>query len=236
MISSIGRRGLPKRKNQRRPRSHTRALQRKSSTCVCSTIGVSHKADVTALAFHRHGPRQRRNSARRSRQPVRRRPSNVSLTPCGRLLKLGRRGECASYLAPPLITDTHWAFSRQGATVEELTAQVNKAKDAMDKVEGEWKSANRLNKALRTSLLIRLHRWQEFRSHISLRCKLIFSSHLAQRGYFGKVLFNHEAQTLTLRVCVSQPPLWWNGTDGVCRSKRMTNCRRGRRPRKTPGH
>ncbi|TEB23008.1 P-loop containing nucleoside triphosphate hydrolase protein [Coprinellus micaceus] len=89
---------------------------------------------------------------------------------------------------------------RQGATVEELTAQVNKAKDAMDKAEGEWKSANRLNKALRTSLLIRLHRWQEFRSHISLRCKLIFSSHLAQRGYFGKVLFNHEAQTLTLRV------------------------------------
>lgn len=107
--------------------------------------------------------------------------------------------------SPSTLANAYWAYTRQGATVEELTAQVNKAKDAMDKVEGEWKSANRLNKALRTSLLIRLHRWQEFRSHISLRCKLIFSSHLAQRGYFGKVLFNHEAQTLTLRVRVSMP-------------------------------
>lgn len=70
----------------------------------------------------------------------------------------------------------------------------------MDKVEGEWKSAHRLNKALRNSLLVRLHRWQEFRRHIALRCRLIFSYHLSHRGYYGKVLFNHEAQTLSLRV------------------------------------
>ncbi|KAF6747454.1 hypothetical protein DFP72DRAFT_919874 [Ephemerocybe angulata] len=89
---------------------------------------------------------------------------------------------------------------KQGATVEELTAQVNKAREAMEKVDKEWRQMSDLNKALRKSLLTRLHRWQEFRRHIALRCRLIFAYHLSHRGYYGKVLFNHEAQTLTLRV------------------------------------
>ncbi|KAJ2914708.1 hypothetical protein MD484_g5713, partial [Candolleomyces efflorescens] len=89
---------------------------------------------------------------------------------------------------------------RQGASVEELVTAVNKAKEALDKVESEWRHLHNLNKALRASLHIRLHRWQEFRRHIALRCKIIFGFHLSRRGYYGRVLFNHVGMTLTLRV------------------------------------
>ncbi|KAF7981432.1 hypothetical protein HWV62_33431 [Athelia sp. TMB] len=51
-----------------------------------------------------------------------------------------------------------------------------------------------------SSLMIRLARWQEFRRHIALRCKLVFQYHLSNRGYYGKVLFDHNAGTLQLKV------------------------------------
>jgi structural maintenance of chromosomes protein 6 len=53
---------------------------------------------------------------------------------------------------------------------------------------------------LRRSVLVRLARWQEFRRHIALRTKLIFQYHLANRGYYGKILFDHHNLTLNLKV------------------------------------
>jgi structural maintenance of chromosomes protein 6 len=50
------------------------------------------------------------------------------------------------------------------------------------------------------SLLVRLLRWQEFRRHIALRCRHVFQIHLSNRGYYGKILFNHDQSALTLRV------------------------------------
>lgn len=58
--------------------------------------------------------------------------------------------------------------------------------------------------SLKTALEIRLHKWQCFRRHIALRCKHIFGYQLSHRGYFGKVLFDHEAQTLQLKVSHSE--------------------------------
>lgn len=107
---------------------------------------------------------------------------------------------------------------RQGSSVEELTIQVNKAKAKLDLVERDLKSMALLNKAcsrfplalffntnvepqtLRHSLFIRLSKWQEFRRHIALRCKLVFQYNLSHRGYFGKVLFDHANCTLQLKV------------------------------------
>jgi len=89
---------------------------------------------------------------------------------------------------------------RAGKSVEQMAAELNAAKENLEKVQGTWTAMMKLNKALKNSLLIRLHRWQEFRRHIALRCRLIFAFHLSRRGYYGKVLFNHEAGTLTLRV------------------------------------
>ncbi|KAG2362689.1 P-loop containing nucleoside triphosphate hydrolase protein [Suillus spraguei] len=89
---------------------------------------------------------------------------------------------------------------RHGATVEEMTVEVNNAKAVLDTAEKELKSLAALNNALKRSLVIRLTRWQEFRRHIALRCKVVFQYHLSNRGYFGKILFDHANQTLQLKV------------------------------------
>ncbi|KAH9926088.1 P-loop containing nucleoside triphosphate hydrolase protein [Amylocystis lapponica] len=54
--------------------------------------------------------------------------------------------------------------------------------------------------ALRRSVKTRLTKWHEFRRHIALRCKVYFSYHLSNRGYYGKVLFDHVNGTLQLKV------------------------------------
>ncbi|KAJ7432761.1 P-loop containing nucleoside triphosphate hydrolase protein [Mycena galericulata] len=89
---------------------------------------------------------------------------------------------------------------RHGASVEEMTVEVNKAKERLHKAEKDLNQMTKLNKALKASLIVRLSRWQEFRRHIALRCKLVFGYHLSQRGYYGKVLFDHEKGTLQLKV------------------------------------
>lgn len=109
-------------------------------------------------------------------------------------------------------------FLRHGATIEEMTIEVNKAKADLDNADRDIRSLSALNhvktlssldsgdaysqitQALRNSLLIRLDRWHEFRRHIALRCKLVFQYHLSERGYYGKVLFDHVNQTLQLKV------------------------------------
>ncbi|KAG6377141.1 P-loop containing nucleoside triphosphate hydrolase protein [Boletus reticuloceps] len=89
---------------------------------------------------------------------------------------------------------------RHGATIEELTIEVNKARADLDSAERDIRSLSALNHALRNSLIVRLDRWHEFRRHIALRCKLVFQYHLSERGYYGKVLFDHVNQTLQLKV------------------------------------
>jgi len=89
---------------------------------------------------------------------------------------------------------------KQGASVEEMVQEVNKAKGNLEKVEKELKQMSALNKVLKASLLVRLARWQDFRRHIALRCKHVFQYHLSNRGYYGKILFNHDKGTLDIRV------------------------------------
>ncbi|KAG9315735.1 P-loop containing nucleoside triphosphate hydrolase protein [Chiua virens] len=89
---------------------------------------------------------------------------------------------------------------RDGATIEEMTIAVNKARADLDNAERDIRSLSTLNHALKNSLVVRLDRWQEFRRHIALRCKVVFQHHLSQRGYYGKVLFDHVNQTLQLKV------------------------------------
>ncbi|KAF9018540.1 P-loop containing nucleoside triphosphate hydrolase protein [Hymenopellis radicata] len=89
---------------------------------------------------------------------------------------------------------------RQGATVEEILEELNKAKAVLQTAEQEWRHMVKLNKQLKSSLMTRLARWQEFRRHIALRCKLVFQFNLSHRGYYGKVLFDHDKGTLQLKV------------------------------------
>ncbi|KAG6919643.1 hypothetical protein DXG01_003507 [Tephrocybe rancida] len=114
---------------------------------------------------------------------------------------------------------------RHGATVEEMTIEVNKAKAKLDTAEKDLKQMSTLNKALKASLTVRLQRWQDFRRHIALRCKLVFGYHLSHRGYYGKVLFNHDAGTLVLKVV----------TDDQAATQQASQAKREKDPRSLSG-
>ncbi|KAF7299670.1 p-loop containing nucleoside triphosphate hydrolase protein [Mycena chlorophos] len=90
--------------------------------------------------------------------------------------------------------------SRDGATVEEMVIEVNKAQDMYTRAQQDYKQMNELNIALKLSLIDRLARLEEFRKIIALRTGIIFGLNMSMRGYYGKVVFNHEKQTLDLRV------------------------------------
>lgn len=89
---------------------------------------------------------------------------------------------------------------RDGATVEEMAVEVNKKKQALETARKDMMSMVALNKALKKSIRIRLRKWHEFRRHIALRCKVYFQYHLSNRGYYGKVIFDHVAGMLQLKV------------------------------------
>ena len=89
---------------------------------------------------------------------------------------------------------------RQGASIEEIAEELQKKKAALDTAKKELKALMSLNRALKKSVKSRLARWHEFRRHIALRCKIYFQYHLSNRGYFGKVIFDHVAGTLQLKV------------------------------------
>ncbi|KAG2009547.1 hypothetical protein CC2G_012466 [Coprinopsis cinerea AmutBmut pab1-1] len=89
---------------------------------------------------------------------------------------------------------------RQGASIDELAAQLAKDKDTLEKAQNDLQGLYDLNNALKSSMEARTHRWHEFRRHIALRTKLIFQYNLSRRGYYGKVIFKHSDQTLQLRV------------------------------------
>lgn len=101
-----------------------------------------------------------------------------------------------------------------------MAAEVNKARGALETAQKDLKSMASLNRvstshpraarslltvmnldqALKQSLRLRLEKWHDFRRHIAFRCKVVFQYHLSNRGYFGKVLFNHHDGTLQLKV------------------------------------
>ncbi|KAI0916775.1 hypothetical protein AcW1_007861 [Taiwanofungus camphoratus] len=107
---------------------------------------------------------------------------------------------------------------RHGATVEEMTIEVNKKKAALDTAKKDLKNMLALNKALRRSVKVRLAKWHEFRRHIALRCKVYFQYHLSNRGYYGKVLFDHVNGTLTLKVQTDDQTLTQNNREKDPRS------------------
>ena len=145
--------------------------------------------------------------------------------------------------------------------MEELAAQFRQATDRYEAAQKDLKDMSNLNKVntsfyhlisdklltiqlfnslplrlraqiLKSSLLVRLSRWNDFRRHIALRTKLQFAYHLTNRGYIGKLVFNHTASTLELKVrvpisvCISVFFPRLTRLACVCRSKQTTRRRR----------
>ncbi|KAF7768000.1 hypothetical protein Agabi119p4_7243 [Agaricus bisporus var. burnettii] len=91
---------------------------------------------------------------------------------------------------------------RQGASIEEVEEQLIKAKQQYYTARSGIKSMQALIKKLRDSLITRYSRWECFRQHIALRTKVVFQYHLSQRGYFGKLLFDHSSDNPQLALKV----------------------------------
>ena len=81
-----------------------------------------------------------------------------------------------------------------------MTIEVNKTRQILEKTRNELQAMASLTKSLKHSIRLRLKKWSDFRRHIAFRCKVVFQYHLSNRGYFGKIIFDHEAQTLSLKV------------------------------------
>jgi hypothetical protein len=56
---------------------------------------------------------------------------------------------------------------------------------------------------LKVALSLRKERWIQFRTHIAVRAKMKFVTHLSKRGYSGKLNFNHQTQRLDIQVCLA---------------------------------
>ncbi|KAJ7600936.1 P-loop containing nucleoside triphosphate hydrolase protein [Mycena floridula] len=89
---------------------------------------------------------------------------------------------------------------KSGASVDELLQEYTQATAKHELARKDWREMVKLNTILRNSIVTRRSRWEEFRRHIALRCKLVFQYHLSHRGYFGKVMFDHKLKTLNLKV------------------------------------
>lgn len=66
--------------------------------------------------------------------------------------------------------------------------------------ESILRSFHRLDKALAAAYDSRVMRWTDFRTHISNRARAMFQHHLTQRGFTGKLKFNHSNCTLDILI------------------------------------
>jgi chromosome segregation ATPase len=73
--------------------------------------------------------------------------------------------------------------------------------------------------SLKDSLRVRMRKWIDFRRHIAFRCKVTFQYHLSNRGYYGKVMFDHVNQTLELKVQTDDVNATQGETQGAARDK-----------------
>ncbi|OCH91917.1 P-loop containing nucleoside triphosphate hydrolase protein [Obba rivulosa] len=107
---------------------------------------------------------------------------------------------------------------RNGVSVEDMAAEVKKRQEAVDAINRSLRETAVLTRSLKKSVKLRLARWHEFRRHIALRCKVYFQYHLSNRGYYGKVLFDHVHGTLQLKVQTEDQTMTQNNREKDPRS------------------
>ncbi|KAG4099810.1 hypothetical protein H8356DRAFT_936330 [Neocallimastix lanati (nom. inval.)] len=83
---------------------------------------------------------------------------------------------------------------------------VNLTMEEYKKLKNDYKKAN-IEIKLKESVQIRITRWHNFRTFISMRAKNIFSELLSRRGYKGNIEFNHSDRQLILKVQIEDQAL-----------------------------
>ncbi|KAJ2518062.1 Structural maintenance of chromosomes protein 6 [Coemansia sp. RSA 2049] len=72
------------------------------------------------------------------------------------------------------------------------------------KAKDDLRTTSRLVALLKTAHQQRLRKWTQFRDSMTVRTKLHFTRHLYQRGYTGKLEFDHSQNTLVPKVQTDQ--------------------------------
>ncbi|KAJ2871892.1 Structural maintenance of chromosomes protein 6 [Coemansia aciculifera] len=75
---------------------------------------------------------------------------------------------------------------------------------AYRKANEELRSITQLVNVLKTSHHLRMNKWTQFRESMTMRTKMHFITHLSQRGYTGKLEFDHTQRTLLPKIQTDQ--------------------------------
>ncbi|XP_068580723.1 structural maintenance of chromosomes protein 6-like [Cebidichthys violaceus] len=83
---------------------------------------------------------------------------------------------------------------------EEVVRQYHEALESYKNMAQQMKYLNSFIKSLDSVMNRRLQVYAELRRFLSARCKYYFDSMLAQRGYTGRMAFDHKNETLSISV------------------------------------
>uniref|UniRef100_A0A672HEL5 Structural maintenance of chromosomes protein 6 n=1 Tax=Salarias fasciatus TaxID=181472 RepID=A0A672HEL5_SALFA len=88
---------------------------------------------------------------------------------------------------------------QQGDPVE-VARQYHEALESYKNMAQQMKNLNSFIKSLDNVMTLRLQVFTDLRRFLSARCKYYFDSMLSQRGYSGKMKFDHTGETLAISV------------------------------------
>lgn len=87
-----------------------------------------------------------------------------------------------------------------GATLPELAENLAQRRQTVEKAVKDTRDLGNLSAVLQEAYQRRIVRWTEFRDQIASRAKVQFMYHLSNRGYTGRLQFDHDKARLNLRV------------------------------------
>ncbi|KAK0648780.1 hypothetical protein B0T16DRAFT_408777 [Cercophora newfieldiana] len=92
------------------------------------------------------------------------------------------------------------AEKRQGMSEAEINKAFVEKTEAKKREVGILNSILEVNQGLKQTLNIRLEKWRNFQRHITAQSRSNFQYLLAERGFRGKLLFDHRRKLLDLQV------------------------------------
>ncbi|KAH7097691.1 P-loop containing nucleoside triphosphate hydrolase protein [Auriculariales sp. MPI-PUGE-AT-0066] len=87
-----------------------------------------------------------------------------------------------------------------GATAAELDLEVTQRQEAYDRECGDLQHMIGVAQDFERGITRRKRLWLQWRWYMAARCKVLFLFHLNNRGFYGKILFDHDNARLALRV------------------------------------
>lgn len=89
---------------------------------------------------------------------------------------------------------------RIGATDEQIFRRAEESRSKYEQVVKETQDVDETIAALKQAISYRLHRWREFQKQISARIRIQFNYLLSERGFRGKIGFDHRAKKVLIQI------------------------------------